>query len=108
MKNPTKEELIQLVARIQNAEGTEEEINSMIEQLQINVSYPEVSDLIFYPEKEMTAEQIIEVALAYAPPKLEVTVHGSRQQNGETDLDTEEPFGTRHRLSCLHQHPPIR
>ncbi|MCU0718172.1 MAG: bacteriocin immunity protein [Pirellula sp.] len=71
MKNPTKEELIQLVARIQNAEGTEEEINSMIEQLQINVSYPEVSDLIFYPEKEMTAEQIIEVALAYAPPKLE-------------------------------------
>ena len=37
-----------------------------------------------------------------------VTVHGSRQQNRKTDLDTEKPFGTRHRLSCLHQHPPIR
>ena len=64
----TKEELVRLVERILNAEGTEEEINAMIDRLQESVPHPGVSDLIFYPDKEMTAEQIIEVALAYTTP----------------------------------------
>jgi hypothetical protein len=66
----TKEELVRLVERIQNAEGTEEEIDAMIDRLQANVPHPTVSDLIFYPEEEMTAEQVVEVALAYATPQI--------------------------------------
>lgn len=65
----TKEELVRLVERIQNAEGTEDEIDAMIDQLQENVPRPDVSDLIFYPEEEMTAEQIVEQALAYVTPR---------------------------------------
>lgn len=67
---PTKEELVRLVERIQKAEGTEEEIDAMIDRLQESVPHPSVSDLIFYPEEEMTAEQIIDVALAYAIPRI--------------------------------------
>jgi hypothetical protein len=66
----TKEELVRLVERIQNAEGTEDEIDAMIDQLQENVPRPDVSDLIFYPEEEMTAEQIVEQALAYVTPRI--------------------------------------
>jgi hypothetical protein len=66
----TKEELVRLVERIQNAEGTEEEIDAMIDQFQENVPRPDASDLIFYPEEEMTAEQIVEQALAYVTPRI--------------------------------------
>lgn len=67
---PTKEELVRLVERIQNADGTEEEIDAMIDRVQASVPHPALSDLIFYPEEEMTAEQIVEVALAYATPRI--------------------------------------
>ena len=66
----TKEVLVRLVERIQNAEGTEKEIDDLIDLLQESVPYPNVSDLIFYSENEMTAEEIVEVAMAYAPPRL--------------------------------------
>ena len=66
----TKEGIVRLVNHIQNADGTEKEIDDMIDLLQESVPYPSVSDLIFYSEDEMTAEQIVEAALAYAPPRL--------------------------------------
>lgn len=63
----TKEQLIELVVKIMNAEGTEEEIDVWEDALQRNVSHPEVSRLIFYPDREMTAEEIVEEALSYKP-----------------------------------------
>lgn len=36
-EKPSKEELVRLVERIQNAEGTEEEIDAMIERFQASV-----------------------------------------------------------------------
>jgi len=66
----SREELIALVTRIMDADGTEEEINDMITLLERNVPHPEVSDLIFYPEKEMTAEEVVDAALAYKPIQL--------------------------------------
>lgn len=65
-----KEELIELVKKIINSEGSEEEINNWIDILEQNVPDPEISDLIFYPEKEMTPEEIIEKALSYKPIQL--------------------------------------
>ncbi len=61
-------ELIDLVNKIINCEGTEEEIDNMILLLEENVVYPDVSDLIFYDEK--TAEEIVDIALAYKPIQL--------------------------------------
>ena len=58
-------ELIDLVNKIINCEGTEEEIDNMILLLEENVIYPDISDLIFYDEK--SAEEIVDIALAYKP-----------------------------------------
>lgn len=64
----TKQELVNLVDRIMNAEySSEEERDGWIELLEKNVLYPEVSDLIFYSDKEMTPEEVVEAALAYRP-----------------------------------------
>ncbi|CAN7743057.1 bacteriocin immunity protein [Paenibacillus sp. LjRoot56] len=67
MKVLIKEELIELVRKIMNVEGSEEEIDNMIEILKSNVPHPEVSDLIYWNENELTAEQVVEQALSYKP-----------------------------------------
>lgn len=66
----TKEELVQLVRKIANCEGTEEEIEEWMDILEENVPHPEISDLIFYPDEEMTPEEIVEKALSYKPINL--------------------------------------
>ncbi|MFD0713195.1 hypothetical protein [Paenibacillus sp. GCM10027626] len=53
-----------------NIEGTEEEIDRMIELLEQSVPHPEVSDLIFWNEIELTPEQVVEKALSYKPIQL--------------------------------------
>ena len=65
-------ELIDLVNKIINCEGTEEEIDNMILLLEENVIYPDISDLIFYDEK--SAEEIVDIALAYKPILLWVLI----------------------------------
>lgn len=66
----TKEELVQVVRKIAESESTEAEIDQWIDVLEQNVPHPEVSDLIFYPEEEMTHEEIVEKALSYKPIQL--------------------------------------
>lgn len=63
-------ELIELVEKIMKSNGAEEEIDNMIEELERNVPHPEVSDLIFWNEEELTPEQIVDIALAYKPIQL--------------------------------------
>ena len=63
-------ELIELVQRIMDADGTEAQLNEMIVVLERNVPHPSVSDLIFYPETELSAEQVVDIATAYIPPRL--------------------------------------
>ena len=62
----SKEDLIMLVEKIMKCDGTEEEIDGMIELLEKNVPDPEVSDLIFWGE-ERTPQEIVEIALNYKP-----------------------------------------
>lgn len=69
----SKEELVELVEKIMNDAGTEEEIDAMIDELRKHVPHPSVSDLIFWPEEELTAEEIVELALAYQPIVLSPT-----------------------------------
>lgn len=63
-------ELIELVEKIMKLKGTEEQIDNMIEELERNVPHPEVSDLIFWNEEELTPEKIVDIALAYKPIQL--------------------------------------
>ena len=69
-KKLSRLELIELVDKIMKSKGTEEEIDNMIEELEKNVPHPEVSDLIFWNEEELTPEQIVDIALAYKPIQL--------------------------------------
>lgn len=69
-KRLTREELINLVNKIIECEGSEEEIDEMIEVVKRNVPYPDISDLIYWSEDELTPEQIIDKALNYKPIQL--------------------------------------
>ena len=69
-KRLTREELIDLVNKIIECEGSEEEIDEMIEIVKRNVPHPEISDLIYWNEEELTPEQIVDKALNYKPIEL--------------------------------------
>ena len=61
----TREELILLVDKIMKCQGSEKEIDEMMELLEQHVIDPEVSNYIFYEEN--TPEEVIDKALAYKP-----------------------------------------
>lgn len=61
----TKTELIELVRRVVEAEGTEEEIDRCIELVSSSVPHPSWTDLIYYDTRELTPEEVVEAALAY-------------------------------------------
>jgi len=71
----TREQLIELVEKIQQAAGTEDEIHGWLTQVEHNVPDPNVSNLIFYydngrmskADKNLSAEEVIDRALAYKP-----------------------------------------
>jgi hypothetical protein len=70
-----REQLIELVEKIQKADGTEDEIHGWLMQVRRNVPDPNVSNLIFYYDSgrmsegdmNLSAEEIIDRALAYKP-----------------------------------------
>ncbi len=62
--------LVQLVKQIMAGEGTEDEIHERLMFVRKNVPDPYVSDYIFWPDRQMTAEEIIDRALAYKPIQL--------------------------------------
>ncbi|MFI1968094.1 hypothetical protein BLA24_21155 [Streptomyces cinnamoneus] len=64
----TREELIQLVERIMAGEGeTEAEHDELVHTLERNVIHPAVTDLIYHTRPELTAEEVVDRALAYKP-----------------------------------------
>ena len=61
----SREELIDLVEKIMKCEGTEAEIDNMIELLKENVLDPEVTRYIF--REDNTPEEVVDKALSYKP-----------------------------------------
>lgn len=71
----TRAELVELVRRVMEAEGTEHEIDFWLDMLALNIPDPEVSDLIYWPgeyfgdgdnSRELTPDQVVDIALARA------------------------------------------
>jgi len=60
-------ELVTLVQRIMRGDDPEEVLAAVVSQLESAVSDPDVLGYIYYPDVEMTAEQIVDKALAYKP-----------------------------------------
>ncbi len=68
----TRDELVGLVRRVMEADGTEDEIKASLRLVQANVEHPAVSDLIFWPDQvpgfgnpNPTAEDVVDFALGY-------------------------------------------
>ncbi|GAA0318347.1 hypothetical protein GCM10010302_66760 [Streptomyces polychromogenes] len=63
----TRDELVEIVRRLLTASA---ESDYYLRLLQANVSHPRVSDLVFHPSgslRDPSAEQIVDMALAYRP-----------------------------------------
>jgi hypothetical protein len=65
-----REELIELVRKIIAAQGSEAEIDAWLDDLQARVPHPAVSDLIYHSPKNHSAEEVVDIALAYRPIQL--------------------------------------
>ena len=63
----TREKLIELITRLSEGHGTEQEDNEWLMLIEANVPAPAVSDLIFYSEPSLSPEEILEEALSYKP-----------------------------------------
>ena len=64
----TRDELIAVVRRIQSRDyGTEADGDRLLEQLKQSVPDPAVSDLIFWHNPVLSAEEIVDRAMAYEP-----------------------------------------
>ncbi|GAB2847517.1 bacteriocin immunity protein [Lentzea nigeriaca] len=70
MEKLTRAEMIALVERIMQPDFPEEEDETAFDALTRSTGNPHVSNLIFYPEpgkENLTAEEIVDLALAYRP-----------------------------------------
>ncbi|MFE6079144.1 hypothetical protein ACFVQB_32460 [Paenibacillus sp. NPDC057886] len=59
--------LVEWVRKLMNAEGTEDELDDMLTELEQETPYAEISNLIFWDDRDLTPEQIVEEALAARP-----------------------------------------
>lgn len=59
--------LVELVRKLMDAEGTEAELDDMLTELKQQVPHAEISNLIFWDDRDLTPEQIVEEALAARP-----------------------------------------
>lgn len=75
MSTPERAELLRLVTHLMSAEGTEEGQETALRELESRVPHPRVSSLIFWPEhegydRELTPDEVVDIALAYRPIEL--------------------------------------
>jgi hypothetical protein len=68
-------ELVNLVTYLMSAQGTEEEQSAALKELEARVLHPRVSALIYWPnhegfDRELTPEEVVDVALSYKPIEL--------------------------------------
>lgn len=66
-KDLTRKELIDLVEKIKLGDGSEDEITEWLNILADNVPDPNVSDLIFFSDIELSSEEVVDKALSYKP-----------------------------------------
>ncbi len=66
----TKAKLIELVRKIIEVDGTEDELDSYTDAVSKAVPHPEWTDLIYYNDRDLTPEEVVEQALAYKAIRL--------------------------------------
>lgn len=64
---PSRAELVEMILAVMNPNLTDEEINILLFELEEIYPLSDVSDLIFYSENELSAEEIADAILSYKP-----------------------------------------
>lgn len=67
MPELTRERMVALVERLLKAEGSEAQQDEWLEQLCSSMPLKELIGLISWPERETTADEIVDTILAYKP-----------------------------------------
>jgi hypothetical protein len=70
LSEPSREELIELVRKIQNQQGTEEECFAWMKIVENHVPDPYVSDLMFFSQPSLSPEEVIERAFEFQATQL--------------------------------------
>lgn len=70
MDDDKKVRALNIVKRLQVADGTEEELHELMRELKEISPDPNISDLIFWHRPELSAEEIVGLAFAYSPIRL--------------------------------------
>jgi len=65
LNEPSREDLIELVRKIKNQQGTEEECIAWMKIVEKHVPDPYVSDLMFFSQPSLSPEEVIERAFEY-------------------------------------------
>lgn len=65
-----RDELLRIIRQLVAADGSEAEQDELIRVLRRAVMDPRVLDYIFWPDRSMNPEQILDRALAYRPISL--------------------------------------
>ncbi len=68
-EDSNRDVLVRIVQKIMNADGSETELDEMLNFVERYSPHPNVSDLIFYPVDDdcLTAEQIVDKIYQYRP-----------------------------------------
>lgn len=70
MVGKSREELVRMVQLLIDARLPEEEEDRIVNELKSSVLHPRVTDLIYYNTPKLTAEEVVDRALAYRPIEL--------------------------------------
>ncbi len=65
----TKEELVEMVKRIRNSEGSDDEFDSWLKEIKESVSHPEVFNVIIRNTEGLNVEQIVDELIHYKAGK---------------------------------------
>jgi len=67
MRKLTRDEMIERVQRIMDVDGTDKELESLANEIDACIPHLDIIDLIYDGDQSMTAEEIVDKALAYKP-----------------------------------------
>ncbi|MET9534189.1 bacteriocin immunity protein [Streptomyces sp. NPDC006649] len=70
MPTKSRAELVSMVQQLIGATLPESEEDALVQELKESVRHPRVTDLIFYSDPPLSAEEVVDQALAYRPIEL--------------------------------------
>lgn len=69
MEKLNKEELVEIVKRIRNGEGSDDEFDNWLQEIKQSVSHPEVFNVIIRNTEGLNVEQIVDELINYRTVK---------------------------------------